>query len=288
MSTRGHVPAENMHLWRQQLEENRELRHLQIAMIARAAASALYSGEEFPFEIPELPREDLTAPQSAVAADERLAFCREVLALRPDLFDTDAALPPAPKAPRVARLAGELFSRAAAGMAHLLPDAVPLYLSSLTELLEATAAGEADFALLPLEDAKGNRFLHFHEEFDRLELHISNTCDVLSEEEGRHMRFALISRLYDPKAAPDAQCVIECRVPDGNGRTLTELLAVAADAGLILRRSDALPDPHAEDSFIHYPVFLAPKGTALLDAYLRFFLPEVSVVGRYLHLKGME
>ena len=285
MSARGHVPAENMRLWRQQLEENRELRHLQIAMIARAAASALYSGEEFPFEIPELPREDLTAPQSAVAADERLAFCREVLALRPDLFDTDAALPPAPKAPRVARLAGELFSRAAAGMAHLLPDAVPLY---LTELLEATAAGEADFALLPLEDAKGNRFLHFHEEFDRLELHISNTCDVLSEEEGRHMRFALISRLYDPKAAPDAQCVIECRVPDGNGRTLTELLAVAADAGLILRRSDALPDPHAEDSFIHYPVFLAPKGTALLDAYLRFFLPEVSVVGRYLHLKGME
>lgn len=288
MNARGHIPVENMRLWREQLTENRELRHLQIAMIARAVVDALDCGEEFPFDVDKLPWEELPQPQAPVTADERLAFCREVLSLHPELLYGDEEAPPLPEAPRIARLAGEIFSRAAASMMHSVPTAVPLYVSSPAELLEATAMGEAELALLPLEDAKGNRFLHFYEELDRLELHISHTCDVFSEEEGRQMRFALISGLYRPKTAVDADLVIECRVPDESGKTLAELLAVAADAGLALRRSDSLPASHAEDRFIHYPVFIAHKDTAPFEAYLRFFLPEVSVVGRYYHLKGTE
>ncbi len=289
MSARGHIPAENMMLWRTQLADNRELRHLQIAALARALAAALEGGEEFPLDLPELePSPESGEFWHAVTVDERLALCREILALRPDLLREDEPLPPLPASPRVARLSGGIFAGAATALSPLLPLMRPVYLSSLTELLEATASGEADAALLPIEDAKGNRFLHFHDELERLDLHISHTCDVLSPEEGRHSRFALVTRLYQPHAPIPTETVVECRVPGDDPHTLTDLLTVSTEAGLTLRRLDALPVSYAEDGYNHYPVFLAPKGTALLETYLRLFLPGVSIVGHYLHVKGKE
>lgn len=290
MSSRAHIPAENLNGWREQAAENRELRHLQIAMIAKVAANALENGTEFPYHVPELRmhEEGSNSFWNAMATDEKLAFCREILAARPDLFPDEEHILPPPAHPRVARLAGDLFSRAAGSFSRLLPKTSPVYLSSLTELLEETAAGSADFALLPIEDAKGNRFLHFYEELDRLDLHVSHTCDVFSEEEGRPIRFALISKLYRPETPFHATALVECRVPGEDRKMLTDLLTVASDAGLTLRRSDALPAAYSEDSFVHYPVFFAPKGTALLDVYLRLFLPGVAVVGRYFHLQEVE
>lgn len=286
MSGRGHVPAENMRLWREQLCDNRELRHLQLTALARAVADALEENEGLPLELPELeaPRE-AGAFWQAVTTDERLALCREILALRPDLLQTAEPLSLPPAAPRLARLAGEVFSRAADGFAPLLPGARAVYVSALSELTEAVAAGEADLAILPIEDAKGTRFLQFYEELERLDLHVTHTCDVPLGEEGQHGRFALISRLYAPAAPIRTQRIVECRVPSDDPRSLTELLTVAADAGLVLRRLDAMPVSYAEDGFHHYPIFFAPKGTALLEVYLHLFLPGVAVLGQYLHIK---
>lgn len=285
MNDRKQVPADNLTLWRQQAAENRELRHLQIAAIAREVAAS-ENGAESPYNVPELPVTVATDSFSAaLAVDEKLAFCREVLSERPDFVAMGETSPPPPACPRVARLAGEIFSRAAHAFSPVLPLTAPLYLSTLTELLEETAGDGADFAILPIEDANGNRFLHFYEDFDRMDLHICHTCDISPDEAGRLSRFALISKRYRPAAPTKAQPMIECQAPEGSRKTFSTLLTVANAAGLLLRRSDALPASYAEDVFIHYPVFIAPGGTALLDAYLRLFLPDAVVTGRYFHLK---
>ena len=178
MSGREHIAGENLRRWRERARESSELCQLQIAALAREAASTISDGGEAPLTLPEaLPFGDGAKP--ALTVDERLAFCREMLRLRPDLLQKPSVERTLHDAPRLARLSGELFSHAASIFAPLLPRSVPVYLSSLSELLEAVAAGEADFAILPVEDAKGNRFLHFYEEMDRLELHITHICGVL-------------------------------------------------------------------------------------------------------------
>ena len=148
MNGRGHVPADNLRLWREQLSDNRELRLLQIGMLAESLADTLSAGEEFASAPAELLPVSADAFWRAVGTDERLALCHALLKLRPDLsVREDTPLPP-PAAPRVARLSGEVFTRAAEAFAPLLPNATPVTLSSLSELLEATASGEADFAKL--------------------------------------------------------------------------------------------------------------------------------------------
>lgn len=289
MNGREHVAADNLRLWREQLADNRELRHLQLGMLAKELADTLTEREEFPLDLPELWFPAAAgAWGQAVTTDERLALCRALIELHPDLLPTEEPLAEPPECPRVAQLAGEVFSQAAKAFAPLLPNARPLLLSSISELLEAVASGEADFALLPLEDSNGIRFLRFYEELERLELHVTHTCDMTLGEEARPDRFALISRQYRPQVALPADLVLECRVSGDVPHALHELLTVAADTDMLLRRSDARPISYAEGKFNHYPVLLAPKDTRVFELYLRLFLPSAAIMGRYLHVKGTE
>ena len=284
-----HAAADNLRLWREQLADNRELRLLQIGMLAREILDTLAEREEFPLDPEELHLPNATdAFWQAVAIDERMALCRALLALRPDLLPIDETVVQPPVAPRVARLAGDVFAKAAEIFSPLLPKAIPVTLSSLSELLEATASGETDFALLPLEDGRGNRFLQFYEDMERLELHVTHSCDVSLGEDTLPDRFALVSRQYHPHAALSAELVLECRVSGDDPLAQGELLTVAADTGMLLRRSDARPVSYAEGKFNHYPVLLAPKDTRAFELYLRLFLPSAAIMGRYLHIKGME
>lgn len=287
MSKRN-APAENLKIWHAAAAENRELRLLQITALAKELGSS-DEGEREALRIlpPTLPCEPPIAPADgfarAMALDEQMALCRAL----PKSKDAQNELPAPPAAPRVARLAGAVFDKAFRLFSPLLGMGRPVYLSSLDELLEELAAGNADFALLPIEDAKGARFLRFYEDFDRLELHITHTCSVPSEESDRSVRFALLSRLYTPKKPIAGRLLLEYRVSGQDQGAMQELLTAAAEAGLTLYRTDALPDPFFEEGFIHHVILAANEQSDedLLNTYLGIALPRVTAVGRYIHLK---
>lgn len=290
---RRDIPAENLSIWHQAAAENRELRLLQIAELAQTCPESRHSAESnvawAHLPTPTLPCSDLVPPSDsfahAMALDERMAFCRAL----PQSYRHQASqteLKPTPAAPRVARLTGPIFDRAFRRLSPLLGLARPVYLSSLNELLEELAVGNADFALLPIEDAKGIRFLHFYEEFDRLELHVSHTCEISSEENHGSIVFALLSKQYLPMGKISGSRLSEYRLSGQEQDILAELLGAAAQADMKLRRIDALPDPYFEDGFVHHVILCADKEEqeALLNTYLNLYLPRVTRVGHYIHI----
>lgn len=285
------IAAENLAIWREAAADNRELRLLQLQELARSVAHTLSPDTELTPSSMKLPFDP--TPENgftrAMRIDEQISFCRELLDAHPALVQEGDMLTAPPASPRIACLAGSMFSKAWERFSPLLPNARPVYFSSLAELLEETAAGEADFTLLPIEDAKGARFLHFYEELERLELHITHTCDIPSEEGEHSIRFALLSRLYRPTVQLPALPLWEYRIPGDDPHTLHELLTAADAAGLTLFRIDSLPALYPENSFSYYAVLGVPQSTPTwMDAYLSLFQPRTTVVGRYLHLKGEE
>ena len=285
--SRQQVPGENLKIWQKAAAENRALRLLQIAEMAKDhPLGNAEEGEAARLAAPELSCEaelPFTARFArAVAMDEQMAYCRARLENSPKTAATEGLLP-LPAAPRVARLAGNVFDSA---FRRLLPhanNARPLFLSTLGELLEELAAGNADLAIFPIEDAKGVRFLHFYEEFDRLELRITHVCDVTSEENGR-LGFALLSKQYAPSTKGEQ--MLEYRISGREQGSLAQLLTAAEYAGLTLRRVDSVPDPYFEDGFVYHVVLAIGQGdAALLHHYLSSSLPHATQVGSYIYLE---
>lgn len=287
MSERS-VPLENLEIWHRAAAENRALRLWQITELAQqmptdAEAELPLSDTPLPALAPELPSGPVYG--AAMALDEQMTFCRAGLpqnAKMPCVGD----LLPGPVSPRVARLAGAVFEDAFRRFLPLLGTARPAYCSSLSELLEEVSAGNADFALLPIEDAKGVRFLHFYEEFDRLELHITHVCDVCAEN-GTTVRFALLSRQYLPTKEAAGEQLLEYRLSGQDSGALTKLLMAAENAGLRLYRTDALPDPSFEDGYTYHVILSTDSAerAAWLHAYLTAALPRAVQVGAYIKLK---
>ena len=276
---RDRIPAENLAIWRTAATENRELRHLQLsAMAAEAPDEALPDGLLSDAETGD-------GLLAAMAADERMAYCRALIAAHPTR--AVSAPPPTsiPAAPRVATLSGQLFAAAFARFATALPHATPVYLSSLGELLEENSAGGADFAVFPIEDTKGTHFLHFYEEFDRLELSPVLGCSVSLANGAEGSRFLLLSRQYRPSPSPLCRQTVTYRLPGEKQRLLCELLTAADLAGLRLQRLDALPAPYPEDSYAYYPVFDGSDDAVIrMNTYIALFMPRAAVLAQYAYL----
>lgn len=278
------IPLENLEIWHRAAEENRQLRLLQIAAMGKDAPPLGEDGLLPPLPLP--PCNDQAAVyRDAVAMDERMALLTSVP--HPLTLPRTEELKAAPAAPRTARLAGAVFERALQRFMPLLGTVRPVYLSSLSELLEEVASGNADFALLPIEDARGVRFLHFYEELDRLELHVTHVCDVRSEESDARSRFALISKQYRPNAKVDGILMLEYRLSGQDDGALARLLMAAERANVHLFRVDSLPDPSFEDGYTYHIMLTAAgeNSAALLHTYLSAALPRAALVSSYIYLK---
>ena len=286
--TDRNIPFENLEIWHRAAEENRQLRLLQIAAMAKDPPHQTNEGDQRSL-LPLPPCEgSYTAAvyRDAVALDEQMTYLRNE-AWRQAQMPHVGELQPCPAAPRVARLAGAVFEQAFQRFLPLLGMARPIYLSSLPELLEELAAGNADFALLPIEDAKGMRFLHFYEDFDRLELHVTHICDIRSEENDTRLRFALLSKQYTPVTNVTGELMLEYRLSGQDSGALTRLLMAAEGANVHLFRVDALPDASFEDGYTYHVMLTAETeaSAALLHTYLSAALPRAALAGSYTYLK---
>jgi len=280
-----YTALENLDIWREAAEENRELRALQLKKLARETGGTV--------EDEQIRRLAYYMWGTTTSFDEdtvleQLAYCEGTRPLPTESAEAQAPSARLLAAPRVAMLTGETFARAFSAFSELWKDGNAVYFSSLNEVLEETAAGAADLAILPLEDAKGNRFLHFEEEFERLDLHLQTTVTVIPTDGERGIRFGLLSKARQaPRSTGEP--MLECSVWDQGGLMLNKLLCAARAAGLSLSRVDTLPSPHREGIMLHFATFCERGGnTALFLRYLTLFLPNASVSARYVHLKGEE
>ena len=278
------ISAENLAIWRKAAADNRTLRQLQMMMLGTDAATALREGNMLLSAFGHLPcaRVGDDAYWQAMTTDERVALCRAILQNDPTQGALKPQETPMPTAPRIAMLPGAAFAAAFDCLADCLTDAVVLYHSSLGELLEETAAENADFCLYPIEDAKGTHFLHFYEEFDRLELSPVLGCTVTRDDALQGDRFLLLSKKYRPAPSTGSIPTVAYRLHGEDQRTLLELLTAADLMQCTLRRLDALPAPYPEDSFCYFPVISATQEQILhLNTYVSLFMPRVSVIAEY-------
>lgn len=289
--------AENLAVWHEAAQENRELRLLALIRAGEQAGDAWREGDTQDISAWRValkqPKTDPLYPDGAafahgLAADEQLAFCRALLSRCP-YFPREESIgeqpAPWPRAPMVATLNGDFFSRALRGFAAVIPDAQTLICDSFSQALECVAEEKADFALLPLETQHGSKLLAFYEECDRLELSVNCVADIPAPHGKQTLQFALLSRSDTLPPIEAGEPLLECRVFTEDGFTLADLLSAAAVCGFSLIRADAFPDPHGEGVFAHHVLFSAKDADrALLEAYMALRLPRAFVVELFLHI----
>ena len=192
---------------------------------------------------------------------------------------------PCPRAPRVVFWDNQFARAALHRFKNLLPLARPVTVPSLGQVCEELAAGNADFALLPLGDSKEGRLQPLYDAIDRFELRISHTCDIPYPSEGRSMCFALIAGQYDtPPAKLRAVKLLGCEVLEQDRHTLSDLLSAAAQCDLSLQRIDSLPSPYGEDTMLYQPTFRVEGDERVFECYLDMCHLRARVIGKYQHL----
>lgn len=288
--------AKNLSQWRGEQMPRAELCRLQYAALARYAAEAYQAGlwrdlSELGSALTVLSRTaeapdgaTLTPTALAATVEERLAFCRELLALLPELWQTEEHASE-PVTGAIALLDNPFFRAAAKRFAPLTAGSATLILPAFADICEAVARGDARFGILPLEDSADGKLFHFYEQIDRYELRISHTTDVPYPDGTKVLRFALLYRAHPPTASAEGEGMLECSLFGETRGALVELLDAALAGGLSLRRVDALPAPYGEDGFFYRPTFRTSAGEPrLFEAYLSCFMPRAAITARYTHL----
>ena len=284
--------GENLSRWRRGLRPEAELCRLQYTALAQYAAAAFRAGtwreisELRTYRSPLLAAEEASRSplELALYTEERLTLAGELLTLLPELFsesEATEALAPGP----VAVLDNPFFTAAAKRFALLTEEAPTLVVPAFADVCEAVAQANARFGILPLEDSADGKLLHFYEQLDRYELHVSHTTDVPYPDGTKTIRFALFYRSHPPTASLPGEGMLECSQFGENRGGLVELLNAALGAGLSLRRLDAIPAPYDTDGFFYRPIFRTSEGDAhLFEAYLACFMPRTTVTARYVHI----
>lgn len=288
------IATENLALWQQSATENRELRLLQAAQHGAQCATAWKAGtlrDETALVLPPATSEQspLVSPPDRfahlLAIEEQLAFCAAFIAITPfPLCEEKTVLPPPPAAPRVAFCDSHFARVALHSLSRVLPHARPLTAHSFLATCEALADDRADFALLPIEDSTEGALTHVLEEIDRMELHVTHTCDVPYPDEGRSVTMALLTHRYTPKDTKGKHRV-SLRVLQEDAHTLPDLCEAAACCGFTLHRIISRQAPYGDSGVILVPTFETDAGdVSLFEAYLAAKHPRAEITGRYVHI----
>ena len=290
------IAKENIALWQEAAGENRKLRLLQASKWGEQCAilwqqGALTDETTLVLPTPALPESDLVSPPvrfaQLLAMEEQLAFCKAFLSIAPfPLCEEKTALPPPPAAARVAFCDSHFARGALRTFSHILPHARPLTAPSFFATCETLSDNRADFALLPIEDSAEGALLHVLEEIDRMELHVTHTCEIPYPDDGRSVTMALIAKRYEPKDV-SGEHLISLRILQEEDHTLPDLCDAALCCGLLLHRVTSRQAPYGDTGVIYSPTFKTDKGdVALFEAYLAVKHPRAEITGRYVHVKS--
>lgn len=160
------------------------------------------------------------------------------------------------------------------------------YSLSLKEAAALAAEGSVTYALLPLEEAGGERLHTASELIFRQDLKINRVTPVFGLDGSVDMKFALVSKGFTvPKIEKDDDVYFEIRVSISS--SISEILLAAENFAASVYRINTLSfNTDGEDESFYSIVFKSNTGNFTeLIAYLTLFIDSYTPVGVYKNLE---
>lgn len=285
--------AANLALWQSDMNLTHELSLLQIKdaltryLALNPTGTDAASLRQFAAELCTCdPHEGLLRDAQQLA--QRLIFCKTLCALCPDFKseETPVSTIAAPiQGAVIAQLSNPTFEEALTRFTPLVPNASPLLYHGFAEVLEAVSVGKAPFGMIPLEDSTEGKLFRFYEQIEQHELQIVATADIPTANKGGQVRVALLHKHALGFCDTAGKRMLECRLFEDRTTALPELLTIAAELELTLRRIDSIPVTYHDDGFCKHLVLEAKeKDPTVFLAYLALFMPRTAVTANYIHL----
>ena len=169
-----------------------------------------------------------------------------------------------------------------------LSDPRVKYSSTLNDAVRLVSSGEAEYALLPLEERGGARLASVAELLFREDLKINSVTPVFGFEGLADMKYALVSKHFTiPEILPDDDRYLEIRLRADSSVSASELFSAAESLGAFPYRINTLTFDTEDGAYQYYSVVFRDDGkdfTSLL-VYLTLFSGAYTPVGIYKNLE---
>ena len=161
------------------------------------------------------------------------------------------------------------------------------YSATFKEALLAVCEGEADFAVLPLEE-RGARIASISEMLFKHDLKINSVIPVFGIDGQADIKYAMVSKNYTvPEIDSEDDRYLEIRLAQNSDFSLSDLLSAAFGLGASVYRVNTQSFSTEEGVLPYYSVVFCGEGvdfTALL-VFLTLFVKDYRAVGIYKNLE---
>ena len=162
------------------------------------------------------------------------------------------------------------------------------YSATLGDAVKLVSSGEAEYALLPLEERGGARLAAVAELLFKEDLKINSVTPVFGFEGLADMKYALVSKHFTvPKILPEDDRYLEIRIKADVGVSVSELFAAAESLDSYLYRINTLTFDTEDGSVQYYSVVFRDDGKDFspLLVYLTLFSSAYTPIGIYKNLE---
>ncbi len=228
---------------------------------------------------------------------DRLCLCKSIASFDGgDYNENDAVrwitenereVPAGTKDKKVSFVRGNQSGRAFESFAKFVPGVLAEYEEDFKSALEAVAAGESTYAIIPVENSLDGRLNSFHRLIEKYALSIVLCADIVSEDGESSTKFALVYKKFDIIKALGAR-IFECRITFSDPGELCNIILAANYFGVNVCKIYSLPlsGGGRDNSF---GIIFRTDGAQIGGFFCYLFLeyPQFSPVGLYTEI-GVE
>lgn len=224
-----------------------------------------------------------TLPFAAV--DEQMAFCRLLFSQSKDTATPEMLLAATPSRAeaKVAYVRNLYADRAYRQISRIFSHCTPHYCEDYRNVCDDIVNGDADYGILPLDNAAEGRLLPFRRLIDQFELKIVCAAEVESSDGKQRILFALLSSaLTVLKQDTGISSYLELTVPSSARNRIGALLTAGDLCRLSIVKIDAIPLSYDERGYTTNLLF-DTRGSDLTDflTWMLLFFPVAVPVGLY-------
>ena len=169
-----------------------------------------------------------------------------------------------------------------------LSDPRVRYSATLGDAVKLVSSGEAEYALLPLEERGGARLAAVAELIFKEDLKINSVTPVFGFEGLADMKYALVSKHFTvPAILPDDDRYLEIRIKADAGVSVSELFSAAETLDAFLYRINTLTFATEDGEVQYFSVVFRDDGKDFspLLVYLTLFSGAYTPIGIYKNLE---
>lgn len=203
------------------------------------------------------------------------------------ITENEREIPSGAKDKKVSFLRGNQSGRAFEAFARFVPGVLAEYEEDFKSALEAVAAGESTYAIIPVENSIDGRLNSFHRLIEKYALSIVLCADVISDDGESSTKFALVYKNFEIIEAFGTR-IFECRITFSEPSELYNIILAANYFGVRVCKIYSLPlsGGGRDNSF---GIIFGTDGAQIGGFFCYLFLeyPQFSPVGFYTEI-GVE